>query len=68
MLCCLCFPNKALTGAQVLVDHEILEDCWRGKIQLLERLQGCLQGAIKPMVTQCCMRALYNAKPKVRVI
>ncbi|KAF9736289.1 hypothetical protein PMIN06_008276 [Paraphaeosphaeria minitans] len=49
---------------QVLVDDQILEDCWRGKIQLLERLQGCLQGAIKPMVTQCCMRALYNATPK----
>ncbi|KAJ4345840.1 uncharacterized protein N0V89_011975 [Didymosphaeria variabile] len=49
---------------QILVDHQILEDCWRGKIQLLERLEGCLQGAIKPMITQCCMRALYTAKDK----
>lgn len=49
---------------QVLLDSAILEDAYRFKIDLVSRLEGVLQGKIKPMITQCSIRHLYNAKPK----
>ncbi|KAF2682481.1 hypothetical protein K458DRAFT_342124 [Lentithecium fluviatile CBS 122367] len=49
---------------QVLLDAEFLQDAWRFKIDPITRLEGVLQGKIKPMVTQCSIRHLYNAKPK----
>lgn len=48
----------------MLLDSLILEDAHRFKIDLVPRLEGVLQGKVKPMITQCCMRHLYNAKPK----
>ncbi|KAF2634344.1 hypothetical protein P280DRAFT_474703 [Massarina eburnea CBS 473.64] len=49
---------------QVLLDSALLEDAHRTKIDLVTRLQSVLQGQIKPMVTQCSIRHLYNATPK----
>jgi U3 small nucleolar RNA-associated protein 23 len=49
---------------QVLLDAEILQDAWKFKIDLVPRLEGVLAGKIKPMITQCSIRHLYNAKPK----
>lgn len=49
---------------QVLLDSAILEDAYRTKIDIISRLRTVLQGEIKPMITQCSMRHLYNATPK----
>ncbi|CAG5173545.1 uncharacterized protein ALTATR162_LOCUS7645 [Alternaria atra] len=49
---------------QVLLDSQILEDAYTCKIDLLARLQKMLGGQVKPMITTCDMRHLYNAKPK----
>jgi U3 small nucleolar RNA-associated protein 23 len=48
----------------VLVDSAILQETWQKKIDLVGRLKGVLGGEVKPMVTQCDMRHLYDAKPK----
>ncbi|KAL2886746.1 rRNA-processing protein utp23 [Ceratocystis lukuohia] len=48
---------------QVLVDAEIIKDCHRQKMDLVNGLQRTLHAKeIKPMITQCCMRHLYAAK------
>ncbi|KAF2270624.1 hypothetical protein CC78DRAFT_528379 [Lojkania enalia] len=49
---------------QVLLDSQILQDAARFKIDLVGRLKKMLQGEIKPMITQCDIRHLYNSKPK----
>lgn len=46
---------------QVLVDAEIIKDAARFKMQLGRMLENTLHGEIKPMITQCCIRHLYNA-------
>ncbi|CAN9202912.1 unnamed protein product [Alternaria alternata] len=49
---------------QVLLDSQILEDAYSCKIDLLARLQKLLGAQVKPMITTCDMRHLYNAEPK----
>jgi U3 small nucleolar RNA-associated protein 23 len=49
---------------QVLLDSAIVQDADRFKIDLIPRLQSVLQGQIKPMISQCSIRHLYNATPK----
>ncbi|KAF1832953.1 hypothetical protein BDW02DRAFT_570545 [Decorospora gaudefroyi] len=49
---------------QVLLDSQILQDAYSCKIDLIARLQKMLGGQVKPMITTCDMRHLYNAKPK----
>lgn len=49
---------------QVLLDSQILEDAYKFKIDLVSRLSKVLGGQVKPMITTCDMRHLYNAKPK----
>ncbi|KAF2271978.1 uncharacterized protein EI97DRAFT_407197 [Westerdykella ornata] len=49
---------------QVLLDSAILQETAQKKIDLVGRLKGVLGGEVKPMITQCDMRHLYNAKPK----
>lgn len=49
---------------QVVCDAQILEDAWRMKIDLPDRIKGILGGEVKMMITQCCIRQLYDAKPK----
>jgi U3 small nucleolar RNA-associated protein 23 len=46
------------------VDSQILQETSQKKIDLIGRLQGVLGGEIKPMVTQCGIRHLYDAEPK----
>ncbi|KAI5366290.1 Putative rRNA-processing protein Fcf1/Utp23 [Septoria linicola] len=46
---------------QVLVDAELIKDAARFKMQLGKMLENTLHGEIKPMITQCCIRHLYNA-------
>lgn len=49
---------------QVLLDAEILQDAKRFKMDFLGGLEKTLHGQVKPMITQCSMRHLYNAEPK----
>ncbi|TKA40119.1 hypothetical protein B0A54_08907 [Friedmanniomyces endolithicus] len=46
---------------QVLVDAEIIQAAARFKMKLGVLLAGALHGEIKPMITQCCIRHLYDA-------
>ncbi|KAI9806884.1 MAG: hypothetical protein M1833_002542 [Piccolia ochrophora] len=50
---------------QVLVDAEIIKDASRFAMDLIAGLERTLHGTVKPMITQCSMRHLYNASPKV---
>lgn len=45
---------------QVLVDAAIIKDAHRFKMRLGGMLESTLHGEIKPMMTQCCIRHLYN--------
>ncbi|CZR50907.1 related to rRNA-processing protein UTP23 [Phialocephala subalpina] len=47
---------------QVLLDSNIIRDADRFKMDLVGGLERTLHGQVKPMVTQCSMRHLYNAK------
>ncbi|GAA5966151.1 hypothetical protein JCM21900_000575 [Sporobolomyces salmonicolor] len=49
---------------QLLVDAAFLESCVQQKLDFTPRLQDVLQGAVKPMITQCCIQALYDAGPE----
>ncbi|KAF3911132.1 hypothetical protein AA313_de0207468 [Arthrobotrys entomopaga] len=44
---------------QVLVDPTIIEDASKFKMDLAASLERTLQGKVKPMITQCCIRHLY---------
>lgn len=46
---------------QVLLSSTIIRDAARFKMQLGHMLSNTLHGEIKPMITQCCIRHLYNA-------
>lgn len=48
---------------QVLVDAEIVQEAQRCKIDLPHRLAKILQGEVKILITQCCIRQLYNQGP-----
>lgn len=49
------------TPYQVLLDAQLIKDAAKSKLNLGKLLQGALGGAeIKPMITQCCIRHLYN--------
>jgi U3 small nucleolar RNA-associated protein 23 len=49
---------------QVLLSSTIIRDAARFKMQLGHMLSNTLHGEIKPMITQCCIRHLYNAVPE----
>ncbi|GAA6063722.1 hypothetical protein JCM10212_001833 [Sporobolomyces blumeae] len=49
---------------QLLVDAAFLQACVQQKLDFFPRLQDVLQGAVKPMITQCCIQALYDAGPE----
>ncbi|GAA5969645.1 hypothetical protein JCM11641_008191 [Rhodosporidiobolus odoratus] len=45
---------------QLLVDAAFVKACVQQKLDVMSRLQDVLQGAVKPMITQCCITALYE--------
>jgi U3 small nucleolar RNA-associated protein 23 len=49
---------------QVMLSSTIIRDAARFKMQLGHMLSNTLHGEIKPMITQCCIRHLYNAVPE----
>ncbi|KAH8916284.1 hypothetical protein BT69DRAFT_1287898 [Atractiella rhizophila] len=51
---------------QVLVDSDFALLCIEQKMEFDSRFHVLLQGEIKPMITQCCMQALYDAGPSAQ--
>ena len=47
---------------QLLVDDEIILESCRIKVDLQKALERTIQGQVKPMITQCCMEALYRSE------
>ncbi|KAJ8102642.1 Fcf1-domain-containing protein [Lipomyces tetrasporus] len=45
---------------QVLVDGDIIYDATKYKMNLDKSLESVVQGKIKPMITQCCIKSLYD--------
>ncbi|KAK9474275.1 Fcf1-domain-containing protein [Dipodascopsis tothii] len=45
---------------QVLLDGDIIYDATKYKMNLEKSLEACVQGTIKPMITQCCIKSLYD--------
>ncbi|SCW01484.1 LAFE_0E00650g1_1 [Lachancea fermentati] len=45
---------------QVLVDNQIVLDTHKSSYDLVKGLKRTLQAEVKPMITQCCMQALYE--------
>ncbi|CAA21426.1 rRNA processing protein Utp23 [Schizosaccharomyces pombe] len=51
---------------QVLVDADFLKDLSQQKIDIQAALARTVQGAIKPMITQCCIRQLYSKSDELK--
>ncbi|KAI9892299.1 MAG: hypothetical protein M1814_001498 [Vezdaea aestivalis] len=49
---------------QVIVDAGMLRETKRLNMDLVTNLERALHGVVKPMITQCSIRHLYNAEPK----
>lgn len=47
---------------QLLVDDEIVLESCRVKLDLVKALERTIQAECKPMITQCCMEALYRSE------
>lgn len=47
---------------QVLVDADFIAEANKCKMDLVRRLEDTLHGEVKPMITQCSMRHLYERK------
>ncbi|ONH68603.1 rRNA-processing protein UTP23 [Cyberlindnera fabianii] len=47
---------------QVIIDDALVLECDRSSFDLAKGLSRTLQAEIKPMITQCCMQALYETK------
>ncbi|KAI1456437.1 Fcf1-domain-containing protein [Annulohypoxylon moriforme] len=47
---------------QVLVDADFIAEANKCKMDLVRRLETTLHGEVKPMITQCSMRHLYERK------
>ncbi|KAI1100220.1 Fcf1-domain-containing protein [Jackrogersella minutella] len=47
---------------QVLVDADFIAEGNKCKMDLMRRLEDTLHGEVKPMITQCSMRHLYERK------
>ncbi|KAK6460590.1 Fcf1-domain-containing protein [Scheffersomyces coipomensis] len=47
---------------QAIVDHEFVITCDKATYNLSRGLKNTIQGEVKPMITQCCMEALYATK------
>lgn len=52
---------------QTIVDDELVLTCHKNSFDLTKGLARTIQGEVKPMITQCCMQALYqtNNQPAI---
>ncbi|CCE84075.1 Piso0_004678 [Millerozyma farinosa CBS 7064] len=47
---------------QVLVDDEFIRICDKASLDVVRGLTRILHGGVKPMITQCCIQALYASR------
>ncbi|RLV91835.1 rRNA-processing protein UTP23 [Spathaspora sp. JA1] len=47
---------------QVLLDNELVLNVSQSSYNVMNGLTKTIQGEIKPMITQCCVQALYDSK------
>ncbi|KAG5420919.1 hypothetical protein I9W82_000009 [Candida metapsilosis] len=47
---------------QVIVDNEIVSTCSKSSYDITKGLTRTIQAENKPMITQCCIQALYDTK------
>lgn len=47
---------------QILLDDQIILEATKIQFDLLKALRLAVQATIRPMITQCCMEALYESK------
>ncbi|ODV82190.1 uncharacterized protein CANTADRAFT_24814, partial [Suhomyces tanzawaensis NRRL Y-17324] len=47
---------------QTIVDAELVLTCTNASFEIDKGLNRTVQGETKPMITQCCMQALYDSK------
>ncbi|EGW34427.1 uncharacterized protein SPAPADRAFT_135247 [Spathaspora passalidarum NRRL Y-27907] len=52
---------------QVLLDNELVLNITQASYNLMNGLTKTIQGEIKPMITQCCMQALYDTKNQTAI-
>ncbi|GAV53046.1 hypothetical protein ZYGR_0AI03280 [Zygosaccharomyces rouxii] len=52
---------------QVLIDDQLVLDCQKSHYDLVGGLKRTLQAEVKPMITQCCMQALYSTKNQAAI-
>lgn len=45
---------------QTIVDDEVVVQCHKAHFDIVKGLNRTVQGETKPMITQCCMQALYK--------
>lgn len=46
---------------QTIIDDEIVAQCHKAHFDIVKGLNRTVQGETKPMITQCCMQALYKS-------
>ncbi|EPY51227.1 rRNA processing protein [Schizosaccharomyces cryophilus OY26] len=51
---------------QVLVDADFISDLTKSKMDIRAAISRTVQGDIKPMVTQCCIRQLYSRSQEAK--
>lgn len=52
---------------QIIVDDEIVLGCTKASFDLWKGLARTVQCEVKPMITQCCMQALYLSKDQAAI-
>ncbi|WBW75194.1 rRNA processing protein Utp23 [Schizosaccharomyces osmophilus] len=51
---------------QVLVDSDFISDLTKSKMDIKAAIKRTVQGDIKPMITQCCIRELYSRSQEAK--
>ncbi|EPX73584.1 rRNA processing protein [Schizosaccharomyces octosporus yFS286] len=51
---------------QVLVDSDFISDLTKSKMDITAAIKRTVQGDIKPMITQCCIRQLYSRSQEAK--
>ncbi|OBA19021.1 hypothetical protein METBIDRAFT_33642 [Metschnikowia bicuspidata var. bicuspidata NRRL YB-4993] len=52
---------------QTIIDDEIILNCVKASFNLVKGLDRTIQADTKPMITQCCMQALYQSNDQIAI-
>ncbi|KAM9906078.1 hypothetical protein OXX80_003240 [Metschnikowia pulcherrima] len=52
---------------QTIIDDELILNCVKASFNLVKGLDRTIQADTKPMITQCCMQALYETKDQIAI-